>query len=33
MKQDSTFKELKASGYIDRSINEEMKTTLITKIT
>ncbi len=33
MKQVSTFKELKASGYIDRSINEEMKTNLITKIT
>jgi magnesium chelatase subunit I len=33
MKQDSTFKELKDSGYIDRSINEEMKNNLITKIT
>lgn len=32
MKQDITFKELKASGYIDRTINEEMKANLIKKI-
>lgn len=32
MKKDTTFKALKASGYIDRSINEELKENLISKI-
>ncbi len=32
MKQEITFKELKASGYVDRSINEEMKANLTQKL-
>ena len=32
MKQEITFKELKASGYVDRSINEEMKSNLAQKL-
>ena len=32
MKNDTTFKELKNSGYIDRSINEEIQANLIKKI-
>ena len=32
MKQEITFKELKASGYVDRSINEEMKANLAQKL-
>ncbi|MFB0925854.1 MAG: magnesium chelatase, partial [Vicingaceae bacterium] len=32
MKNDSTFKELKNSGYTDKSINEEIQHNLITRI-
>ncbi|MEJ6736011.1 MAG: sigma 54-interacting transcriptional regulator [Flavobacteriales bacterium] len=32
MKNDTTFKELKASGYTDKSINEEIQNNLITRI-
>ena len=32
MKNDTTYKELKASGYTDRTINEELQSNLITKI-
>tara|TARA_B100000809_G_scaffold39367_1_gene34453 strand:- start:151 stop:1611 length:1461 start_codon:yes stop_codon:yes gene_type:complete len=32
MKNDSTFKELKSSGYTDKSINEEIQHNLITRI-
>ncbi len=32
MKQEITFKELKKSGYVDRTINEEMKANLIEKL-
>jgi magnesium chelatase subunit I len=32
MKQEVTFKELKESGYVDQSINSEMKTNLIQKL-
>jgi magnesium chelatase subunit I len=32
MKQEITFKELKASGYVDRNINEEMKANLAQKL-
>jgi len=32
MKNESTFKELKNSGYTDRTINEEIKANLITRI-
>ena len=32
MKQETTFKELKKSGYTDRTINEEMRANLTQKL-
>ena len=32
MKKETTFKELKKTGFIDRSINQEIQDNLITRI-